>query len=367
MADGGQSGTGLVPPGGTGPGGALERASAMAGDLRGRFLAMSPGRRKWMGSSALLIAAICAGMVWYAGKTDWRVLFSGLDAKDTQQIAQELSAAGIAYQMTEDGSGVEVGADQVEKARMEVATKGMPQSGRMGFELFDKPNWVGSEFDEKVNQNLVVPGSAASTSTTSAGLQIGLGTKSTASEVIMTQGDFNQTGNTLDLAIQGAGFFQVQLPNGTLGYTRDGNFNMNNAGTVVDSNGNQLLPALTIPANATSVTISQYGVVTATLPGQTVSSQLGTIQLATFPNPGGLNSLGGNLLQPTSSSGNAITDVPGGSSGMGTLQQGYLENSNVDVVAEFVNMILAQRAYESNSKVVHVADDMYSQINNMVR
>ena len=223
------------------------------------------------------------------------------------------------------------------------------------------------QFEDMIYQNLVVPGSAASTSTTSAGLQIGLGTKSTSSEVIMTQGDFNQTGNTLDLAIQGAGFFQVQLPNGTLGYTRDGNFAMNNAGTMVDSHGDQLLPALTIPANATSVSISQYGVVTATLPGQTVSSQLGTIQLATFPNPGGLNSLGGNLLQPTSASGNAITDTPGGSSGMGTLQQGFLENSNVDVVAEFVSMILAQRAYESNSKVVHVADDMYQQINGMIR
>jgi flagellar basal-body rod protein FlgG len=223
------------------------------------------------------------------------------------------------------------------------------------------------QFQDMIYQNLVAPGSASSTSTTSAGLQIGLGTKSTASEVIMTQGDFNQTGNTLDLAIQGAGFFQVQLPNGTIAYTRDGNFNMNNAGTVVDSNGNQLLPALTIPANATSVTISQYGVVSATLPGQNAASQLGTIQLATFPNPGGLNSLGGNLLQPTSGSGNAITDVPGGATGMGTLQQGYLENSNVDVVAEFVNMIVAQRAYESNSKVVHVADDMYSQINGMIR
>ena len=183
----------------------------------------------------------------------------------------------------------------------------------------------------------------------------------------MTQGDFNQTGNPLDLAIQGAGFFQVQMPNGTIGYTRDGNFSMNQAGVVGDSNGDPLVPAITIPSNATNVTISQYGVVTATLPGQTVSSQLGTIQLATFPNPGGLTSLGGNLLQPTSSSGVAITDVPGGSSGMGTLQQGYLENSNVDVVTEFVNMILAQRAYESNSKVVHVADDMYSQINGMVR
>ena len=223
------------------------------------------------------------------------------------------------------------------------------------------------QFEDMIYQNMVQPGSAASTSTISAGLQIGLGTKSTASEVIMTQGDFNQTGNTLDLAIQGAGFFQVQLPNGTLAYTRNGNFSMNNAGTVVDSHGDQLLPSLTIPANAISVTISEYGVVSATLPGQTVASQLGAIQLATFPNPGGLNSLGGNLLQPTSSSGNAITDTPGGSSGMGTLQQGYLEGSNVDVVAEFVNMILAQRAYESNSKVVHVADDMYQQINGMVR
>jgi len=183
----------------------------------------------------------------------------------------------------------------------------------------------------------------------------------------MTQGTPGQTGNNLDLAINGAGFFQVQLPNGTIGYTRDGNFTKNNAGVVTDSNGDQLLPAITIPSNATSVTISNYGVVSAVLSGQTTSSQLGTIQLATFPNPGGLNSLGGNILQPTSSSGNAITDTPGGSSGMGTLQQGYLEGSNVDVVEEFVNMILAQRAYESNSKVITVADGMYSQINGLIR
>jgi flagellar M-ring protein FliF len=111
-----------------------------------------------MVTSALLIAAICAAMAWYAGRTDWRVLFSGLDAKDTQQIAQELSAAGIAFQMTEDGTGIEVGADQVDKARMEVAAKGVPQSGRMGFELFDKPNWVGSEFDEKVNYQRALEG-----------------------------------------------------------------------------------------------------------------------------------------------------------------------------------------------------------------
>jgi flagellar basal-body rod protein FlgG len=223
------------------------------------------------------------------------------------------------------------------------------------------------QFEDMIYQNLVTPGSAASQQTTSAGLQIGLGTKSLSSEVIMTQGDFNQTGNQLDLAIQGSGFFQVQLPNGTLAYTRDGNFSMTNTGQVVDANGNQLIPALTIPSNATTITISQYGVVSATLPGQTQSTQLGQMQLATFPNPGGLNSLGSNLLQPTSASGNAITDVPGGNTGMGTLQQGYLENSNVDVVTEFVQMILAQRAYESNSKVIHTADDMYSDINGLVK
>jgi flagellar basal-body rod protein FlgG len=198
-------------------------------------------------------------------------------------------------------------------------------------------------------------------------LQVGLGTKSAASEVIMTQGDFNQTGNTLDVAIQGAGFFQVSKPDGTIAYTRAGNFHMNNQGTIVTADGDPILPAITVPSNATSITISQYGVVSATLPGQTNAAQLGTLQLATFANPGGLNSVGSNLLEQTASSGNPITDTPGGTSGMGTLQQGYLENSNVDVVAEFVQMILAQRAYESNSKVIHVADDMYSQINGLIR
>ena len=223
------------------------------------------------------------------------------------------------------------------------------------------------QFEDMIYQNLITPGSAQTTQTLSAGLQVGLGTKSAASEVIMTQGDFNQTGNTLDIAIQGAGFFQVSRPDGTIAYTRSGNFHMNNQGTIVTSDGDPILPAITVPSNATSITISQYGVVSATLPGQTNAAQLGTMQLATFANPGGLNSVGSNLLEQTASSGNPITDTPGGTSGMGTLQQGYLENSNVDVVAEFVQMILAQRAYESNSKVIHVADDMYSQINGLVR
>jgi hypothetical protein len=274
----------------------MARVSEVAANLRGRWMAMARGQRKWLGASALLVAGVCAAMFWYAGKTDWRVLYSGLEGKDVQQIAQELSAAGISYEVTEDGGGVKVASDMVDKARMEVAVKGMPQSGRMGFELFDKPNWVGSEFDEKVNQNIVMPGSAASTQTVSAGLQIGLGTRAAATEVIMTQGDFNQTGNTLDLAIQGSGFFQVTQPDGTTAYTRAGSFHLNNQGTMVTMDGNALIPAITIPSNATGVTISNYGVVTATLPGQATGTQLGTIQLATFANPGGLNSVGSNLF-----------------------------------------------------------------------
>ena len=146
------------------------------------------------------------------------------------------------------------------------------------------------QFEDMIYQNVIVPGSAQSQQTDSAGLQIGLGTKSAASEMIMTQGDFNKTGNPLDLAIQGAGFFQVSRPDGTIAYTRAGSFHRNNQGTMVTSDGDTVLPAITIPSNATNVTISQYGVVSATLPGQTTPAQLGTIQLATFANPGGLNS-----------------------------------------------------------------------------
>jgi flagellar basal-body rod protein FlgG len=223
------------------------------------------------------------------------------------------------------------------------------------------------QFEDMIYQNLITPGTAQSQQSLSAGLQVGLGTKSAASEVIMTQGDFNQTGNQYDIAIQGAGFFQVSRPDGTIAYTRAGNFRTNDQGTIMTADGETFLPSISVPTNATSVTISQYGIVSATLPGQANASQLGTIQLATFANPGGLTSIGSNLLQQTAASGNPITDTPGGNSGIGTLQQGYLENSNVDVVSEFVQMILAQRAYESNSKVIHVADDMYSQINGLIR
>jgi flagellar basal-body rod protein FlgG len=222
------------------------------------------------------------------------------------------------------------------------------------------------EFQDMVYQNLVTPGAAQSQSTVSAGLQIGLGTKSAATEV-NTQGSLNETDNPLDLAIEGTGFFQVQRPDGTIAYTRAGQFQLNNQGTLVTTAGDPVIPTITIPANATAVTITQYGVVNATLAGQQNPSQLGQLQLATFPNPGGLESMGANLLTATLNSGDAVLGNPGGTEGMGTLQQGYLENSNVDVVTEFVQMVLAQRAYESNSKVIKAADDMYSQVNNMTR
>jgi flagellar basal body rod protein FlgG len=152
------------------------------------------------------------------------------------------------------------------------------------------------QFEDMIYQNMITPGSPQSQQTTSAGLQIGLGTRSAATEMIMTQGDFNQTGNNLDLAIQGAGFFQVSKPDGTIAFTRSGNFHRNNQGTMVTADGDTVLPAITIPSNATDISISSYGVVSAKIPGQSAPAQLGTIQLATFANPGGLNSIGGNLF-----------------------------------------------------------------------
>jgi flagellar basal-body rod protein FlgG len=222
------------------------------------------------------------------------------------------------------------------------------------------------QFQDLLYQNIVMPGSAASDQTTvAAGLQVGLGTKTSASEIIQQQGDLTATGNSLDLAIQGNGFFQIKLPNGETAYTRCGEFHLDSSGNVVTSDGNALIPTITIPSNAQTITISQTGIVSVTLPGQTQSQTVGTIQLAMFPNPGGLNSVGGNLFLATTASGDAVVANPGGTEGLGTIQQGYLENSNVSVVDEFVAMVLAQRSYEANSRVVRAADDMMQQLNNM--
>jgi len=225
-----------------------------------------------------------------------------------------------------------------------------------------------AQFQDLVYQNVVQPGAAAGQSTVvPTGLQIGLGTRAASNEVIFSQGAFTETDNPLDLVIQGAGFFQIQQANGTLAYTRDGSFQVNKDGNIVTANGNLLSPQITIPADAQSVTIAQDGTVSYMLPNQTAAQQAGQIQLANFPNPAGLNNLGGNLFTPTDSSGDPTLGLPGGQEGMGTIMQGYVEQSNVSVVEEFINLIVAQRGYEANSKVVSAADQMYQQVNNMVR
>jgi flagellar basal-body rod protein FlgG len=157
----------------------------------------------------------------------------------------------------------------------------------------------------------------------------------------------------------------VQLPSGETAYTRSGEFHRDSQGNVVTADGNPLQPSITVPTNATSITIGEDGTVSATLPNQKDAQQVGQVQLATFPNPGGLNSVGKNLFMPTTASGDAIVGTPGGSDGLGTLEQGVLEKSNVDIVEEFIQMILAQRSYESNSKVVSAADQMFQQTNNI--
>ena len=157
------------------------------------------------------------------------------------------------------------------------------------------------------------------------------------------------------------------LPNNQIGYTRAGSFQTDSQGNLVTANGNALQPAIAIPPNATNITVGSDGTVSVTLPGQTQAAQVGVIQLASFSNPGGLNSIGNNIYLPTTASGEAVVGAPGGSSGLGSIQQGMLEQSNVSIVDEFVNMILAQRSYESNSRVVKAADEMLQQLNQLAQ
>ena len=224
------------------------------------------------------------------------------------------------------------------------------------------------QFSDLLYQSEVMPGAAATQQTTvAAGLQVGLGTRPGNTEIIQTQGDLSSTGNPLDFAIEGTGFFQILLPNNQIGYTRAGSFQPNQQGTLVTANGNQLQPAITIPPNATNITVGSDGTVSVTLPGQINAAQVGTIQLATFNNPGGLDSVGNNIYLPTTASGDPVVGTPGGSDGLGTIQQGMLEQANVNIVDEFVNMILAQRSYESNSRVVKAADEMLQGLNQVAQ
>jgi flagellar basal-body rod protein FlgG len=223
-----------------------------------------------------------------------------------------------------------------------------------------------AQFQDLLYQNMVAPGSSAGQSTVvPSGLQLGLGTRAVSNEIVFQQGSFSSTNNPLDLVIQGNGFFQIQQANGNLAYTRNGSFQLNSTGSLVTSEGNLLQPQVTIPPAAQSVNIAADGTVSYSLAGQTQSQNAGQITLANFQNPAGLNSMGGSLFTPTDASGAAIVGTPGGAEGVGTIMQGYVEQSNVSVVDEFINMITAQRAYEANSKVVKAADEMYQQVNNL--
>ena len=225
-----------------------------------------------------------------------------------------------------------------------------------------------AQFQDLLYQTVVQPGSASGQQTTvPTGLQVGLGTRTASNEILFTQGSFAQTDNPLDMVIQGKGFFQIRRPSGELAYTRAGAFHVDKDGNLVTQDGDPLEPQITIPSAALQVSIGQDGTVSYTLPNQSAAQQAGQIQLAGFVNPAGLNSIGGNLYLPTDSSGDATVGTPGGQEGFGSVLQGYTEQSNVSVVEEFINLIVAQRSYEANSKVVKAADDMYQQINNLTR
>ena len=198
------------------------------------------------------------------------------------------------------------------------------------------------------------------------GLQMGHGVRMVATNTIHTQGSFQSTGNPLDVAIEGEGFFQITLPDGTIAYTRDGSFKRDNTGRMTTSEGYLLTPEIVIPDNATDITISGEGRVFAAIPGQNEPEECGQIELTRFTNPSGLASMGKNLFLETAASGVPINSNPG-EEGAGTLVQSYLEMSNVQIVEEMVNMIVAQRAYETNSKAITTSDSMLEVANGLKR
>jgi len=224
-----------------------------------------------------------------------------------------------------------------------------------------------AEFQDLLYQTINTAGTNTSTTTTYPGnIQIGHGAKVSAMVKEFTTGSLQNTSSQFDLAIEGNGFFRVTMPDGTLGYTRDGSFSLDQNGNIVNANGNPLDPQITIPQDALSVTIATDGTVTVTETGQTAPQTLGQITISNFINPNGLNQMGHNIFQPTLASGDPIDGVPG-LTGLGTIQQYNLEVSNVDMAEEMVNMIIGQRAYEANSKTIQTADSMLQLITSLKR
>ena len=220
-------------------------------------------------------------------------------------------------------------------------------------------------FEDLLYQTIRQPGAQSSGQTQlPSGLQLGTGVRPVATERLFTQGNLQQTQNPMDIAIQGNGFFQVQMPDGSSSYTRDGSFQVNAQGQLVTSSGFTVQPAITIPANTLSISVSRDGIVNVTRAGQTGLTQVGQLQLTGFMNPAGLQSMGENLYTETAASGTPGANTPG-TNGMGLLNQGYVETSNVNVVEELVGMIQTQRAYEINSKAIQASDQMLQKLSQL--
>jgi flagellar basal-body rod protein FlgG len=224
-----------------------------------------------------------------------------------------------------------------------------------------------AEFQDLLYESLRSAGAASSADTTiPTGIQLGHGTRASAVQKIFTQGDFENSQNELDWAIEGDGFFQIELPNGDTSYSRCGEFKLDADGRIVNADGFPLVPQLTIPSDTISITVGMDGTVSVIQAGDSTPSEIGTLQLARFVNAAGLRSLGKNLFVPTEGSGDEIIGTPG-EDGLGSIAQGFLEMSNVSVVDEMVSMITAQRAYETNSKVIQTSDEMLQMANNLKR
>ncbi len=245
---------------------------------------------------------------------------------------------------------------EAQQTQLDAISNNLANSGTNGYKRSH------AIFEDLIYQNLRQSGANSTEQTTlPTGLQLGLGVRPGATARIFSQGNLQQTSNNLDLAIKGEGFFQIQQPDGTTAYSRDGSFQLNNNGQMVTNNGYTLLPGITIPANAQSVTIGNDGTVSVTLPGQVAPQTVGQLQLANFVNPAGLDPRGQNLFVETASSGTPNAGAPN-ANGLGALQQGFVETSNVNVVEELVRMIQTQRAYELNSKAVQTSDQMLQKL-----
>ncbi len=255
------------------------------------------------------------------------------------------------YTGTTGMNGQQLGMDVIANNLANVSTTGFKKST--------------TDFQDLLYETLKVPGSQTSADTQSpTGILVGMGVRPAAVTKIFSQGEIFQTENELDVAIEGVGFFEVELPNGTSGYTRSGAFKLDSDGRLVNSNGYPIIPAITVPDGARDITISETGVVSAILAGDTESTEIGNLELVRFTNNSGLSAAGNNIFLETNSSGAPTTGVPG-DDGYGILMQTFLEGSNVNIVQEMANMITTQRAYEINSKTIQTSDDMMGITNNL--